>query len=422
MNNEFNNNNQNNLNSNNNFNQNNINQNSNELNNNIQNNNQNYMNGEYQNNPNKDTSNMSLKTNTRRIPKNYWIVLGLHIGVIIFLILLIYFLKGNASSVFYILLKALMYLSLIFLPITSTLPFLKNIEDKKENLNYVNYMSSNNSIDDKLLVAYLGKNYESIINKKYSITAFVFNFMYLLYRKLYLISIALFILILLLSQYERSYFEILYSILVILLGLFFNKIFIKIAKWKVNKIKLKNPNLSENELIKLCEKKGGTSILGIIILYIIIAIIGIGSFIVDNKNVFVDTSNKIYFHEMSLNYVVPKGYIKSGVDNQFSEYVTSYTYYKNNNTCDIGIIISSTNNNNLNIPNDRTVKNINGVDWIVFTGKNLEGFDNLSYYETQKEDYLFSIIVGENDNASCENMADRLINSLEINNMKDKNE
>ena len=60
----------------------------------------------------------------------------------------------------------------------------------------------------------------------------------------------------------------------ILAGLKFNKWYLDDAKKQINKIKMSNPQASESELISICSKKGGTSIVPVILTFVGITVLG----------------------------------------------------------------------------------------------------------------------------------------------------
>ena len=62
----------------------------------------------------------------------------------------------------------------------------QNEVNLKKGVNNSNNMATNQaSLDDKLLEAYVGKKYQIIKNKKFSVPAFFFGYLYTAYRKYY---------------------------------------------------------------------------------------------------------------------------------------------------------------------------------------------------------------------------------------------
>lgn len=129
------------------------------------------------------------------------------------------------------------------------------------------------SLDDKLLISFIRNNYEKIIKKNFSIPSLFFSWFYTLYRKVYILSIIGMIIILILGFLPSMIAFIIALSFSIVLGLNFNKWYIIYSRKQINKIKTNNHNISENELINICKKKGGTNIWLAIIIYVIFFII-----------------------------------------------------------------------------------------------------------------------------------------------------
>ena len=67
-------------------------------------------------------------------------------------------------------------------------------------------------------------------------------------------------------------FDIINFIIFIILGGSFRTIYVNIAKKEVEKIKMQNLGASPEMLVKICERKGGTSILSIFMVPIFLAV------------------------------------------------------------------------------------------------------------------------------------------------------
>ncbi len=139
----------------------------------------------------------------------------------------------------------------------------------------------NNNLDEKLVSAYVGWKYEKLKNKKFSFPSLFFSWEYIAYRKfyglffIYVILERLFSVVLSTSLKENPILVICIFIPNIILSLIFNKLYLNNVKKKVNKIKDSNPNASETELINICSKKGGVSVIPVIIATIIIIIVNV---------------------------------------------------------------------------------------------------------------------------------------------------
>ena len=126
-----------------------------------------------------------------------------------------------------------------------------------DNNNQVNNQSVNNDInsnvDEELVRVYVGEKYDKIKNSSFSLPTFFLGSLYLFYRKMYLYGW----LMMLLGPLSFIGF--------IILAIKFKDVYLKDVSKKVNKIKLKNSNLSNEELKNICSKKGGTSIGGVLL-------------------------------------------------------------------------------------------------------------------------------------------------------------
>lgn len=195
--------------------------------------------------------------------------------------------------------------------------------ENKENM--VNNPVDNNAVaidESKLLEAFIGKNSEKILTQKFSLPAFFLNSLYMLYRKMFLSSMGVFLIYLIvptglvyllypsvLSSTASSYgiygtgvstevaskniyalliYILSYIILGVIFGLLFNKMYIKFASKKVAKISAEESERNQKELEIICSLKGGTSmervILGIyvqitmvLVISLIVAVISIAS-------------------------------------------------------------------------------------------------------------------------------------------------
>ena len=149
--------------------------------------------------------------------------------------------------------------------------------------------------DEELLKAFIGKNYDKITTKPFNFAGFFFTVFYMFYRKMFLYGTILAIAHMVILCIVNSI--IVTIIFIIAMGLLANKIYLYYSKKKIIKIKLQNPQKNINELKDICSKKGGTSILIlilgildvlaiIIITSIIIVSVGIGNGIKSLSNNF----------------------------------------------------------------------------------------------------------------------------------------
>lgn len=150
-------------------------------------------------------------------------------------------------------------------------------------------IDSNASPREQRRMAFVGKNYVKLSKKGFSFTAFFFNFYYLLYRKRYLtalLGMLTIIALVVLSNYlsiVKYIIVILMIIFSIVLGLIFNKQYIRFINKKSKILKDKNSNLDVESFLQLCQKKGGTSLFSATIIYALFLIIII---LISNLSIF----------------------------------------------------------------------------------------------------------------------------------------
>ena len=181
----------------------------------------------------------------------------------------------------------------------------------KENI-VNNSVNNTDAMDEsKLLEAFIGKNSEKILTQKFSLPAFFLNSFYMLYRKMFLSSIGVFLIYMIIPTglvyllypsvlsgintasygaygtgvsgvsavaskgiYVLLIYILSYIILGVIFGVFFNKMYIKFASKKVAKISVEESERNQKELEIICSLKGGTSMEKVILgIYVQITII-----------------------------------------------------------------------------------------------------------------------------------------------------
>lgn len=138
-------------------------------------------------------------------------------------------------------------------------------------------------IEETLLNAYIGVNVEKIKDGSFSWSAFLFGIEYTLYRKMWLLSIIWFVGLIIIAMFLPSFSNIISFIINFVIALQFKDWYINHAVEKIKKIKLDNPNASEEELIKICRKKGGTSIIAALSPSIILIILSFAAAMLSGK-------------------------------------------------------------------------------------------------------------------------------------------
>jgi hypothetical protein len=137
----------------------------------------------------------------------------------------------------------------------------------EDNIEFLDvYGTGNKSIyrdEINYLEEFVGKNYYKIKNRPFNFSAYFFSTTYIFYRKMYTFG-TIFILI---NGICNLFFKtiIISLVLNLILGFTFNSIYISYASNKVRKIENNNESISREEIARICENKGGRSILGIFI-------------------------------------------------------------------------------------------------------------------------------------------------------------
>ena len=150
-------------------------------------------------------------------------------------------------------------------------------------------IDSNASPLEQRRMAYVGRNYVKISKKNFSFSAFLLNWYYLLYRKKYLIAGLGMLVTVVLTMISITLPIMKYIIIVItvivsaVLGVFFNSRYIKFINKKTKLLKEKNSNLDVETFLKLCQRKGGTSLFSSTIIYTLFLIVII---LVSNLSIF----------------------------------------------------------------------------------------------------------------------------------------
>ena len=150
------------------------------------------------------------------------------------------------------------------------------LNNKVENNSKKTYLS-----DDELLFNFVQKNYDKFVTRKFNFSAFFFSVFYLLYRKMYGYSFIVIAISILVSIFVRDELILCGSMLLIclLLGLFANKLYLSHARNKIDNIRYNHPYVDNEVLLLVCKKKGGTSIVSVIVGLIVNLLVVVGIFI-----------------------------------------------------------------------------------------------------------------------------------------------
>lgn len=197
-------------------------------------------------------------------------------------------------------------------------------------LNSLNEKEPEETNEKKFINAYIGKKFQNIYYYQNFISGsyLIFGPAYLLYRKMYLSGTTLLILtniLIFLSITNKYSFIFIWINLLITLFLStkIKKIYIKHCKKKINNIKNTSKNKTEEEILNILKKNGGTNKLLAIISLTITTIIIIFSY---NKKLINQETEEIFFEK--LHFQAPQ-YVE--LDNiEENEKGNTYEYYLNN--------------------------------------------------------------------------------------------
>ena len=301
-----------------------------------------------------------------------------------------------------------------------------------------------NDNDEELLNAYIGKNYEKIKSRNYNFSALFFSMIYLFYRKMVLFGILLFIVSILISLFITPIFPFIINIV---LCFTFNKLYLKNANKRINKIKSNNPSATKEMLIALCAEKGGVSIIRIIlglfavifIATIIIMISVMMGAVTIFGNLFKDFADKttsslngeyngVLIHDTTINMV--DNFSLTPVEPFQNESNTSnYNYKFTNNEssgvfkdCEFSLIAVQGFSDGADLIkqmaeyNDATdnifTKNINNINWTGFS--TIDNIGTTYYYGTTKDNkaYLFKYDIEKNASLECASYQQTILNSI----------
>jgi len=137
-------------------------------------------------------------------------------------------------------------------------------EDKSNDYYYEN---------ERYLEAYIGEDYKIIKKSPFNIWAFLLNWMYFLYRKLFITGIIGLIITTLVAFFLTKYFLIYLVVMLIVLGFGFNPYYIFISKKKVEKLLKEYEGSDSFTLENECRAMGGVNIIFSLIIYAIFLVI-----------------------------------------------------------------------------------------------------------------------------------------------------
>ena len=274
----------------------------------------------------------------------------------------------------------------------------------EDNSNYCKYCGNdlsavkNTIVDDneKYERAFVGREYDSFKNDIFNIGAFFLGPIYLLYRKMYLITFI--------------YIIISFTIPLIsdiLLGFLINSLYLKHVKSKVKSIRDSNSFLSTESILEMCEKKGGVSFVVPIVFSILVTSLVMYIFASTLSDFSSDSSNEKSETPIKneLIYYVPNEFNGSG------DY-----YYTDDDNHDCTISISSKEVLNDNIDNysnyndDVNFEIINNNKWYYMI--NYDSYKYISFRNNKT--YIIDYKINSDTDGFCYKSFNTFKNSLKF--------
>lgn len=111
---------------------------------------------------------------------------------------------------------------------------------------------------------YIGSNADRLMSGDFSFCNFFFGPLYMFYRKLWIIGFPLEVLLVLLSTYNAKISICVCFVINIIISIKFKSLYRYYVNNRIHNIKIKNSGKSDEEIARICAKKGGTSILSMI--------------------------------------------------------------------------------------------------------------------------------------------------------------
>ncbi len=123
----------------------------------------------------------------------------------------------------------------------------------------------NSSFEDEILInTYIGKNADKLKDGQFSFCSLFFGLLYVVYRKMWYLATIWVLINIFSSMFLSSLSGIITLAFNVFVAIKFKNLYIKHVKEKVSLIKAKNPGATKEQLIAICSKKGGTSIIAVV--------------------------------------------------------------------------------------------------------------------------------------------------------------
>ena len=232
---------------------------------------------------------------------------------------------------------------------------------------YSNNYQKNITSEEDYLKSYIGNNYNSIKQTNFSLIAFIFGPLYLLYKKMWYYSLILLLIIFAISTQNLNIAALITILINLYLGFKFNSIYLEYANKKVESIKISNPDKSSIEILKVCENKGKNLNIIFVVVIFILFIIGLFYYYSsDNSKEITSTYEKTDVNKdtndikeeqdilddslevIDLTYSLPNDFDANKNNTKNSKF---YLYYEDEYYCSISIMAYSEYNSSKNFLN-----------------------------------------------------------------------
>ncbi len=135
-------------------------------------------------------------------------------------------------------------------------------------INQNDYRLVNNE-DIDLINAYIGPNANKLVNGGFSFCIFFFGAFYAFYRKMWLLGIGWILTNIIVNIFLPTFSTLIRFIIGIIIAIKFKEWYLDNAKNMVANIKKDNIDKSRDELLMICQLKGGTSLIPVVILILL---------------------------------------------------------------------------------------------------------------------------------------------------------
>ncbi len=273
--------------------------------------------------------------------------------------------------------------------------------------------------DEKYIKAYIGKNYDKIMNSTFSWPTFLISIIYFFYRKLWLYAIIYYIISFIITLIFDTIFKMptITSLISVIYSFIVAKKFKDLYLYKINRDikKIRMSTNNEEEILEKIKKKGGVSNIALIIALVVYLVVFIITFKEEYEMIFdlLDHTNDIVEEKVTkINYNVPSGFLNNYESNTYS----SYEYTDKENNCNF--IIQTMNNNYDN--EEMYLKNVyqaSNIDSIIINNYTWYYFneENSCIYALIYEDKLYTLnYYIKLDNGTCSGFLNDLTNSLNL--------